>query len=138
MSSRRRFTIPVVAVAVLWSATWIWVGFQVAAEVRGLRQLSDTVVSVGQAAQESAEAIASLDGVPLVGDRLQEPVRQIRQAGASAVESGRASRSSASNLSVLLGVSIAVIPSTPLLLFAGLWLRERRFRPSQQPAADRP
>lgn len=124
----RRFAFPTIALAVLWSAGWIWVGLEVAAEVRGLRQLSETVVSVGRAAEEAGSTLADLDDVPLVGGRLEQPAQRVIEAGESAVESGRISRESTSNLSTLLGISIALIPSTPLLLLVALVLRDRRAR----------
>lgn len=102
--------------AVIWCGVWVWLGTQVAAEVRGLTQLSDTVVSAGRAAEASADALEQVGGLPLVGERVEEPVRRVREAGRDAVASGRASRDSAENLSLLLGVAIAVIPCTPVLL----------------------
>lgn len=124
----RRFAAPTIALAVLWSAGWLWVGLEVAAEVRGLRQLSDTVVSVGLAAEEAGATLAALDDVPLVGGRLDEPAQRVIEAGESAIRSGRISRESTSDLSTLLGISIALIPSTPLLLLVALVVRDRRSR----------
>ena len=111
---------------VVWASVWIFIGVRTAQEVRGLRELSDTVVDVGHAVRSSGETIGGLADLPLVGGRLEEPSEQIVRAGDSAVASGRSSRESVQDLSVLLGVSIAVIPIVPLavLLFVVLRIRQ--------------
>ena len=114
-----------VVFALVWSAAWIWMGTRVHDEVRGLTELSDTVVAAGRAADESGAAIEELARLPLVGQRLDRPAQRVREAGRSAMASGRASRDSAQNLSVLLGASIAVIPLTPLLLIPAVRLSRR-------------
>jgi hypothetical protein len=101
---------------VVWTAAWIWVGVAVALEIRGLARLSDTVGAVGRAAQQTGEALSSLDGLPLVGDRTRDSAKLIRAAGDSAIQSARESRESVDTTSVLLGISLAVIPSIPVLL----------------------
>lgn len=98
-----------------WSGAWVVMGLAVADEVRGLQKLSDTVVAVGQAAEGTAATLRTLQELPLVGEQVRGPAQQVQEAGRSAIESGRASRESAQNLSVLLGITIAVIPSTPLM-----------------------
>ena len=107
---------------ILWTAAWIWVGVTVALEIRGLARLSDTVGAVGRAVERTGAAIGSLDGLPLVGARTEESARAIREAGNSAVRSARESRDSVDTTSVLLGISLATIPSVPVLL---LYLPQR-------------
>ena len=116
-------------ILIVWTVSWVFIGLAVAHEVRGLADLSDTVTKVGGAVEESASAIKSFEQVPLVGDRLAEPSDRIGEAGRSAQESGRSSRESVENLSVLLGLSIALIPSLPLVFLYVPWrtavVRER-------------
>ncbi len=101
---------------VLWSVAWIWVGVTVALEIRGLARLSDTVGAVGRAAHQTGEALSSLSGLPLIGDRTKDSAKLIRAAGDSAIASARESRDSVDTASVLLGISLAIIPSVPVLL----------------------
>jgi hypothetical protein len=101
---------------VLWTAAWIWVGVTVALEIRGLARLSDTAGAVGRAIERTGAALSSLDGLPVIGDRTSEPAAAIREAGESAIRSARESRSSVDTSSILLGISLAVIPSVPVLL----------------------
>jgi len=121
-----RATTAAVLAFVVWTSVWIFIGVRTTQEVRGLRELSDTVVDVGLAVRSSGETIGGLTGLPLVGGRLAQPSEQIVRAGNSAVASGRASRDSVHDLSILLGVSIAVIPIVPLAVLLFVVLRTRR------------
>ena len=102
-------------VLAVWTVAWVIVGFRVADNVEGLTHLSDTVVTVGGALDSSGQALGSLDGLPLVGDRVRDPAGRIRAAGQSAVASGQTARRSVHHLSPLLGFAIALIPTIPLL-----------------------
>jgi hypothetical protein len=118
------------AAIVAWAILWVLMGLRVADEVRGLSELSGTVIEVGVAVQSAGEAIGSLSDVPFAGDRVRQPSEDIRAAGRSAVASGRSSRESVRDLSTLLGFAVAVIPTAPLL-FVYLparvgWWRDRR------------
>ena len=107
------------ALVALWVVTWAVMGILVAAELSELADLSDTVGSVGEAAESSGAAIELLAGLPVVGDALGAafagPASDIQEAGRSAQESGADSRDTIETLTVLLGLSIGVIPSLPVL-----------------------
>ena len=62
----------------------------------------------------------TLDDVPFIGGRVGEVAKEVREAGASARESGRESRDSTDDLSVLLALSIGLIPTLLLGLYAPL------------------
>ena len=102
------------AIAVIWTLLWLGAGVLVAQEVRGLAELSDTAGRLGEAVVTVGETVESL---PLVGAQVAEPAGQVRDAGADAIASARSARASARRVGVLLGVSIAAIPSLPVLLF---------------------
>ncbi|HEX2045363.1 MAG TPA: hypothetical protein VHF23_07040 [Gaiellaceae bacterium] len=115
-----------VAVAV-WTAAWIGLGLWVAREVQNLADLSETVTAAGVALEEAGGALQSLDGVPFVGEDVARVGERTERAGQSARVSGSSSRESVESLSVLLGVSIAVAPSLPLLaLYLPMRLAWRR------------
>jgi hypothetical protein len=118
------------AAVLVWVMAWIVLALFVGREVRDLRELSDTVVSAGVAVEDTADLVDSLGSIPFVGDRVGKVADQVRAAGRSAQASGRDSRDSTENLSVLLALSIALIPTLPLLgLYAPLrvsWTREAR------------
>jgi hypothetical protein len=97
---------------VLWTIAWIWMGFAVAHEVRGIADLSDTVGSVGRAVTSVGETLRDL---PLVGDQISAPADKLDEAGRQAVASAQSARTSARRVGTLLGVSVAVIPTLPLI-----------------------
>ena len=125
-AARRLLDLGVVA----WAAAWIVVGVLVSREVEGLTDLSRTVTAAGLALQEAGAALSTLEGVPFVGDDVGEVGERTERAGRSARLSGSSSRESIESLSLLLGVSIAVAPSLPLvLLYLPMriaWVRETR------------
>jgi len=92
----------------------------------GLRRAS----RVGQAVVASGDALDGLSGLPLLSDTLDEPSDRIREAGRSAVASGRSSGENVDQLSVLLAISIALIPTFPVvclyLPLRATVVRERR------------
>jgi hypothetical protein len=96
-----------------WAVLWVAAGFAVADRVRGLAEVSGTVAKVGQATATIGETIRTL---PLVGGSLEDPARDITDAGREAVTSARGARQSARSLGTLLGFSIALIPSLPVLV----------------------
>lgn len=104
------------ALALLWVVAWLALGVFVAAEVRALANLSDTVTRAGRAVETSGSALGRLEGLPVVGERLGQAAAEARVAGARAQASARESRESIRRLSLVLGVAVAVLPSVPLLL----------------------
>lgn len=118
------------AVALLWLALWIGIGWLVYHYVNGLASLSDTVVLAGRAVDATATALGAISRIPFVGGDLADLVRKARDAAASAVTNGRASRGDVHNLAVLLWIAISAAPTAPLLVIYGLlrrgWLRDRR------------
>lgn len=116
MVTRRRTRALLDVAIVAWVVTWAFVGLRVADEVRGLTELSGTVIEVGVAVESAGEGLGSLAAVPLVGGRVEQPSRDLVAAGRSAVASGRSSRESIRSLSTLLGLAIAVIPTMTLMV----------------------
>ena len=128
---------------VVWMVAWVVLGIAIGREVRHLTRLSDTVVTAGRAVQETGQALQTLEGVPFVGGRIAALDRRIQAAGRSAVVSGEESRASIGNLAVLLTVTIAVIPTVPILaLYAPFRISRRRdvraVRRAAKRAADDP
>lgn len=102
-------------ILLVWVVAWILIGLAVARDVRNLMTLSDTVVRAGTAVGETGRALHALESLPFVGDRIGKVAGQVDAAAAQAVRSGRDSRESVQRLSVLLGVSVAIIPTLPIL-----------------------
>lgn len=101
--------------AVAWTVAWILVAVWTRHEVLTLRQVSGTVVTSGRAVKQTGDALQGLAGIPFVGGDVARVGRQVSAAGVSAQRSGRQSRTTVQGLGTLLGVSIALAPSVPML-----------------------
>lgn len=105
--------------AAAWTVAWIVVGILVANTVDDLTQLSGTVEEVGADVQSAGGALGALGELPLLGDAfaeaLQVPAEAIQEAGLTARQGGASSTGTIETLSALLGVTIALIPSLPVL-----------------------
>lgn len=109
--SRARTVLDVVLV--LWTAWWLWAGITVGDGVRDLADLGNTAGQLGRAVTSVGDAIATL---PLVGDQLRGPAGAVHDAGRQAVASAQSARTSGRRLGVLLGLTVAAVPTVPLLL----------------------
>ena len=122
--------LPLAAVA-LWCALWAVVGAWTGYEMWQLAGLSDTVADTGRTLGEAGQALQSLGAVPVVGDtteRLGTAVRaDAREIVASAGNAGEAVR----RLAVLLGVTIALVPTVPVVV------AQRRLAAAAAPDAAR-
>lgn len=113
---------------VVWTVVWILVGIWTRHEVQTLRQLSGTVVTSGRAVKQTGDALQGLGGIPFVGGDVARVGRQVSTAGVSAQRSGLQSRNAVESLGNLLGISIALIPSVPMLALFVVTLRLVRRR----------
>jgi hypothetical protein len=116
-SKRVRLLVDVALVG--WLAAWIVIGVQIGREVRGLSDLSDTVVLAGSAIEQTGDLLDQVGRIPILGHPVGDLADSIRETGRSAQRNAAASRGSINDLSVLLAVSIGLIPTIPL---AAIWL----------------
>jgi hypothetical protein len=108
------------AIAVVWIALWIVLGWVVHHEVLGLRKLSATVVVVGQSLDSTANQLDAFRNVPLVGGQLGRTADDARRAARSARFSGRESRASVTSVANWLWFAVSAIAIIPVLLVYGL------------------
>jgi uncharacterized protein YoxC len=124
-----------------WAIVWIVLGVVVAREVRQLDDLSDTVVTAGEALDQTGDglrgtsdslreihrALQILESLPIVGREIEENLEgaaatldgiaaEVEETARSAQASGRVSKESTADLSVILGLAVALVPT--LTLFA--------------------
>ena len=102
-------------VVVAWVALWIAVGLLVAHAVGDLRTLSDTASDTGGAIADSADAIESLADTPLVGGEVDDAADGVRGAGQDISSEAGDTRGAIERLALLLGLSVALIPTVPVL-----------------------
>jgi hypothetical protein len=124
----RSFVVLLGAFVVVWTVVWILMGIWTQREVRTLRQLSTTVITSGAAVKQTGDALQGLSSIPFVGGDVGRVGRQVSAAGVDARRSGRASRTAVDNLATLLGVSIALVPTVPMIALLIVTLRLVRRR----------
>lgn len=110
---------------VLWAALWIVIAVLVYRDVKSLAELSVPVVDAAVALEETAVGIGSINEIPFLGEvaNLPEIERRVREAARSARSSAAESHESVERLAWLLGLSVALVPTLPLL---ALYLPLRR------------
>ncbi len=113
-----------------WILAWLLLAILIGREIRELKRLSSTVVASSDVLHETANVLRALKDLPLVGEQVATAEDAVERAADSARVSGRASRHTIDALSILLGISIALIPTVPLVgLYLPLrisWRREVR------------
>lgn len=128
--SQRRVILLLDALSLVWVALWIGLGYLIYEQVLGLGSLSNTVILAGKAIRATADALGGIASIPFVGGRVSGLADSARQAADSAIYNGRASRSDVHELAILLWVTLALAPTTPLLVLYGLlrrgWRRDVR------------
>lgn len=110
-------------------------GLRVAEEVNGLRALSGSVSDAGAAVEQTGQSLGRLD-LPFLDARLESTAEQITTTGRDVRTRGLEARESIADLSTLLGLSVALDPSS-FLLIAYLPARIAQIRASRAAGAVR-
>lgn len=119
-TARRTRQILADVVAVLWIATWVWVGRQVHDTVLALRSPADAMTSAGTTVHDSLTGAGdTAHGVPLVGDQLEGWLDQAAGSGATLREAGTSMAGTVENLALTLGLTTALVP---ILIVGGVWI----------------
>lgn len=110
-----------------WVMLWLVLGGWTGYTIWDLSVLGDTVTRSGEAIGTAGEALDSLGGVPVIGDDTAQVGEEVAAAGADIAERGQAVQSQLRQLALLLGLAIAVMPTTPVIgLYAPLRAARRR------------
>jgi hypothetical protein len=107
-------------ILVLWTVVAIVLGYLVAREVRGLRELGATVVLAGRATDQTAVALDRFADLPFVGGDIRRVAVNARRTARSAVVNGRAARSHVDRLATLLWVAVAAAAIVPAFISYGV------------------
>ena len=106
------------ALVALWCALWLVVGVWTAYEMWQLAGLSDTVADTGRTLGEAGEALQSLGSVPVVGETTERLGTAVRADARDIVTSAGNAGEAVRRLSVLLGVTIVLVPTVPVVVLA--------------------
>ncbi len=110
---------------VFWIALWIVLGLLTGSQVWRLSSVSDSAQASAVAADTAGEALQSLSGLPLVGDRSGRLGDEVRAAADQVRVSAAQTDVTLRRLGFLLGASIILIPLTPVF---GMYLPNRLTR----------
>jgi hypothetical protein len=115
------------SLVLVWVVLWVVVAGWSGYTIWQLSELGETVTTSGEALESAGTAVESFGRVPVVGDRAAELGREVVVAAVDISARGHEITSRMRQLALLLGISIAVMPTTPV---AGLYLplRLRRTR----------
>lgn len=110
-----------------WLSLWLVIGSWSGYTIWQVSSLGDTVSNSGTALNSAGEALQSVGGVPVVGERPAELGDEVVATAAEITGRGQDIKSDLRRLSLLLGLSIALMPTTPVLgLYLPLRLARRR------------
>lgn len=125
VSNRR--TLSKVDIAVIaWVLLCAFLGLKAGQGIASLASVGDDVRAIGTAVHDTGDAIGSID-VPIVGGGIKAAGESVAKAGADVERRGRAGHSRITRTAWLVGLTIWLLPTLPLL---GLYvpLRRRRVR----------
>lgn len=107
-----------------WCVLWLVVGGWTGHELWRLADLGATVADSGRALDSAGTALESLRAVPLVGDKTAALGTEVRANAADVVVGAQDAGSSVRRLALLLGLTIALVPSVPVVVLV-VTLRRR-------------
>lgn len=114
---------------VFWVVLWVVVGAWSGYLIWQLTDLSASTVESGRSLSVAGDALTNLGAVPVVGDASRGFGQRIDANAAQVIAAGQQADRSIRGLAVLIGLSVALGPSAPVLLFylpARLRLRRDR------------
>jgi hypothetical protein len=121
-----------------WVMLWLVVGAWAGYLIWQLTALSASTVESGRSLEVAADALTNLGSVPVVGDASRDFGDRIAATAAQVVDAGHQADRSIRGLSVLIGLTVALGPSAPVLVFyLPRRLRKRRERWEVQRALQR-
>jgi hypothetical protein len=100
-----------------WLVFWLVVAGWTALSVWQLADLGSTVATSGRALDDAGAALEAIGRVPVIGNRPEELGVEVRATAAQVVAQGEQTVDGLRRLAVLLGLAIALVPTTPVLAF---------------------
>lgn len=98
-----------------WLVLWLVIGGWTGYSIWQVSEVGDTLTTSGRAIGSTGDALESLGGVPVVGDRTEKLGVEVSAAGEDIVARGQEVESQLRQLAVLLGLAIVLLPAVPVL-----------------------
>lgn len=117
-----------------WTIAWIVLGLTVGTFVGRLGAVGDGLQDAGRAIGRAGDAVGELSEVPLVGAGFGAMASEIREVGRETQADGRSVEQDVDRLAWLIGASLALAPTLPILAF---WVPPRLSRARERHALRR-
>jgi hypothetical protein len=127
----QRSVVAVDVLVVCWTIVWIVVGIAVGSFVERLGAVGDGLEDTGRAIGRAGEAIGGLADVPLLGEGFSTVAAEIQGVGRDTVARGRSVEEDADRLALLIGLSLALAPTLPIM---AVWVPPRVSRERERHA----
>jgi hypothetical protein len=127
----QRSLVAIDLLVVLWTVAWIVLGVAVGTFVERLGAVGEGLEDAGRAIGRAGEAVGQLSDVPLVGEGFSEVAAEIQGVGQDTVTRGRSVEEDVDRLALLVGMSLALGPTLPIL---AVWLPPRVSRERERHA----
>lgn len=115
------------ALVVFWLVLWLFIGAWSAVTIWHVADIGDTITSSGRALETAGTALTKVATVPVIGERAGELGDEVVVTAADVASRGQDVKGQLRQLSLMLGVSIMVMPTTPVVgLYLPLRLARRR------------
>lgn len=114
-----------------WTVLWIVVGIAVGTFVERLGAVGDGLEDAGLAIERAGEAVGQLADVPLVGEGFATMAAEIQGVARDTVARGRSVEEDVDRLALLVGMSLALAPTIPVL---AIWVPPRVTRERERRA----
>jgi hypothetical protein len=118
----QRSIVAIDLVVVLWTVVWIVLGVTVGTFVARLGAVGDGLQDAGRAIGKAGDAVDELSDVPLVGGGFATVAGEIRSIADDTTQRGRSVEEDVDRLAVLIGASLALGPTLPVL---AIWVPPR-------------
>ncbi|HET9671894.1 MAG TPA: hypothetical protein VFQ40_03490 [Actinomycetota bacterium] len=130
----QRTIVAIDLVVLTWTIVWIVLGITVGTFVARLGVVGDGLQDAGRAIGRAGDAVDRLSDVPLVGEGFAAVATEVRDVGRETVADGRTVRDDIDRLAWLIGISLGLAPTLPVL---AAWVPPRVARERERRALRR-
>ncbi|MBA3989478.1 MAG: hypothetical protein H0X54_00325 [Propionibacteriales bacterium] len=112
---------------IFWLVLWLFIGAWSAVTIWHVGDIGDTISNSGRALETAGTALTKVGSVPIIGDEAGELGNEVVTTAADVASRGQEVKGQLRQLAVMLGLSIIVMPTTPVVgMYLPLRLARRR------------
>ncbi len=112
---------------IFWLVLWLFIGAWSAVTIWHVGDIGDTISNSGRALETAGTALTKVGSVPIIGDEAGELGNEVVTTAGDVASRGQEVKGQLRQLAVMLGLSIIVMPTTPVVgMYLPLRLARRR------------